>query len=143
MEFWLIWLIATGVLLIAELLTTTVWFLCMAIGTLCAVVCAVAGGGIVAQVITMFVGTIAALIFVLPHLKKVIAARNDHEAATNADALIGRKALVTHDITPKNTGRVKLDGDSWQARATDSTTTFTAGTTVTVRAIDSIILIVE
>lgn len=143
MEYWLIWLIATGILLIAELLTTAVWFLCMAIGTICAVACAGFGGDIVAQAITMVVGTVAALVFVLPRVKKMLVKRNHRDAATNADAMIGRKAIVTHDITPGNTGRVKLDGDSWQARAADTSATFPAGSTITIRAIDSIVLIVE
>jgi len=143
MEYWLIWLIATGVLLIAELLTTTVWFLCMAIGTLCAVICAATCSSIVAQALIMAVGTIAALVFVMPRVKKMLVKRNDRENATNADAMIGRKATVTHDITPGSAGRVKLDGDSWQARAVDPSASFPAGTTVTIRALDSIILLVE
>lgn len=143
MEPWLIWLIATGLLLIAEMLTSAVWFLCIAIGTLFGLIASWCDTNITVQVITMAIGTILALVFIMPRIKKFVHKHNTHTDATNADAMIGRQATVTHDIAPGKLGRIKLDGDSWQARALNPQQYYPAGAVVTVHAIDSIILIVE
>ncbi len=143
MEPWLIWLIATGILLIAEMLTSAVWFLCIAIGTLFGLIASLCDGGTVVQVVTMAAGTILALVFIMPRIKKIVHRRSTRADATNADAMIGRQATVTHDIVPGRLGRVKLDGDSWQARAKNPDCSYPAGSVVTIHAIDSIILTVE
>ena len=51
MELWIIWLIATAVLLIVELLSNVVATLCMAVGCFVASILALLGFGVVAQVI--------------------------------------------------------------------------------------------
>ena len=63
------------------------------------------------------------------------------EVLTNADALIGRQAIVTEEINPdKNTGRVKIDGDDWKAEASE---VLAVGEKVEVVSRDSIILKVK
>ena len=65
------------------------------------------------------------------------------EVKTNADAIIGRKAIVTEEINmTKNTGRVKLDGDDWKA-VTDSAEVLPVGETVEIVARESLILSVK
>ncbi|GGG09799.1 membrane protein [Rhodococcoides trifolii] len=51
------------------------------------------------------------------------------------EALTGKSAVVLEDVGGQS-GRVKLDGDVWTARALDSTETYEVGMTVTVMKID-------
>ena len=62
---------------------------------------------------------------------------------TNADALVGATALVTEQIdNVRETGEVKLNGQHWSARTADDRI-IEAGTTVTVKEIHGVKLIVE
>ena len=62
--------------------------------------------------------------------------------ATNADALIGRQAIVSEDIKPVVGGRVKVDGDDWKAVTADGKS-IEAGKVVKILKLDSVILTVE
>ena len=66
----------------------------------------------------------------------------DKEVATNADALIGRQALVSEEIKPVVGGRVKVDGDDWKAVTADGKSV-EAGKAVKILKVDSVILTVE
>lgn len=68
--------------------------------------------------------------------------RTGREARTGMDALLGRKAVVTNEIRPGDTGRVRIDGDNWQAVAPGVNFTIHKGTETVVTAYDSIILTV-
>lgn len=56
------------------------------------------------------------------------------------DALLGRTAIVSEEITPGRPGRVRIDGDNWQVVADSSSDTVRRGTEVVVTGYDSIIL---
>ena len=62
---------------------------------------------------------------------------------TNVDALVGEEAVVLEDITPHNTGLVKVKGQNWTAVAYDKDATILKDTTVKVKAIEGVKLIVE
>ena len=66
----------------------------------------------------------------------------DADVATNADALIGRQALVSEEIKPVVGGRVKVDGDDWKAVTADGKSV-EAGKAVKILKVDSVILTVE
>lgn len=59
------------------------------------------------------------------------------------DALLGRRATVTHEIRPGRLGRARIDGDNWQVQAPGVGHVIPAGREVTVTSYDSIILTVE
>lgn len=139
MEVWTIWLIAASVLIIIEVMTQTMWSLCLTSGCLAAMVCALCGADIAWQVCSFGIFSITAYILLLPVFRRWHS--RTRESRTGMDALPGRKATVTEDIRPGHLGRVRIDGDSWQARAA-SEETITAGAEVTVIAYDSIILTV-
>ena len=62
---------------------------------------------------------------------------------TNADALLGRKAIVSERIdAAQHTGRVAVDGDDWKAVSSDGAV-IEKGTEVTIVKMDSIILTVK
>lgn len=65
------------------------------------------------------------------------------DVKTNQDALINKNGTVSEEINHfKNSGRIKIDGDDWKAKAFDNEI-IQIGTIVTVVEIDSIVLIVK
>lgn len=146
MSVWIIWLIAAAVLVIIEVLSQMVWTLCLAIGCLAATVAALCGADIAVQLISVAVATLLAFAVIAPRLRKLLHSARKKEARddrTGMDALLGRKGIVTHEIKPGELGRVKIDGDSWQAAAPGIETAIKRGESVTVTAYDSIILTVN
>ena len=143
MSVWIIWLIAAALLLIVEVLTQMMWALCLSIGSAAAMACSLAGLGLGWQVASFAVLSMAAYLILLPVFKKWHARTAEREARTGMDALLGRRATVTHAIRPGHLGRARIDGDNWQVQAPGCHETIPAGTEVAVTAYDSIILTVE
>jgi membrane protein implicated in regulation of membrane protease activity len=85
------------------------------------------GDTIVAAVVFALV-SIGLVTFARPWLKRRMHGDLIH---TNADALIGRKAVAVSIVTPEG-GQVKLDGDVWSARAFDDKNDISPGASVTI-----------
>ena len=69
--------------------------------------------------------------------------RKSKDVKTNADALIGRKAVVSERIdAEQHSGRVAVDGDDWKAVSADGSV-IEKGATVEIIQRDSIILTVR
>lgn len=94
------------------------------------------------QIVLFSSGTLLSFFLVRPVMKKV-AYKYSEGRKTNVDAMIGRLAKVTENISNENhRGRVLLDGDNWQARSLDNDE-IPAGTTVEIVQLKSIVLIVK
>lgn len=94
------------------------------------------------QIVFFSAGTLLSFFLVRPVMKKYAYHRSE-DVKTNTDALVGRQATVTEEISNENNqGRVLLDGDNWQARSL-SNETIPAGTIVEIVQLNSIILIVK
>jgi membrane protein implicated in regulation of membrane protease activity len=133
MPAWLVWLIIAGVLAGGEAATGTFVLLMMSGGAVGGAVAAAAGGGLLLQVIVALVVTLGFVWLVRP---VAIRHMNPGPAAiTGAEALIGRDAIVLHQVT-RDDGRVRLNGAEWSARAKDPRQDLPAGTRVSVVAID-------
>ena len=142
MSAWQIWILIALLFFVIEIATSGFAVICFSIGALVAAVAAIAGAGIVAQVVWFSIGSFVAFITVRPVLLKYFHSKK-HEVPTNTDALIGRTAIVSEAIDPAaNSGRVAIDGDDWKAVSEDDTP-IPAGHKVTVTAINSIILTVK
>ncbi|HET7902278.1 MAG TPA: NfeD family protein [Candidatus Nanopelagicales bacterium] len=129
MDAWIVWLIAAGVLVVAELLTTSLVFAMMAGGAASAAIVAALGGGTVFQVAAFAVVSTALLLGVRP-----IARRHLHTPSsirTGVAALVGAEAEVLEVVSGKD-GRVKLSGEIWSARAYDGHSEFVPGESVRV-----------
>ncbi len=63
------------------------------------------------QIYLFTTGLFLSFIGVRPLLKKL-----DVDKSTNSDRLIGMEAIVTEEIKENSLGRVKIDGDFWQAK---------------------------
>ena len=115
MELWIVWLIVATLLLVVELITGFIAALCLAVGALVASVCGIFGFGIEVQLIALVVGVILAFIFLAPFVNR---------------------------LRKRRSGRVRIDGDSWQIKSKDGDV-IRHGTKVKVVGYDSIILIVK
>jgi membrane protein implicated in regulation of membrane protease activity len=119
MEIYVVWLITALVLLIVELFTASFGVVCFSFGAAAAGLAAYCGLSTMWQLLIFSVVSFIAFVFVRPFVVKFLLKKKD-EVLTNADAIVGRIAVVTEEINPdKNTGRVKIDGDDWKAEASD------------------------
>ena len=146
MSAWLWWLCATFVLLIFEVLTGTIAALCLAVGCALSCVAALFGASVVAQALIASIGSVVAFAVVGPALKKFYKRRrNNNKYVTGMDALIGRVAVVTQEVTntQADNGRVKIDGDSWVAFTNSPNQPIPVGEKVIIEAYDSIVLRVK
>ena len=135
-----IWLIAAVIFIIIEAMTvglTTIWF---AAGAFVALVLALFKVGAVPQVAVFL---IVSLVLLGTTRKVFVNKLKTGSQKTNVDALVGEEAVVLEDITPHNTGLVKVKGQNWTAVAYDKEATIPKDTTVKVKAIEGVKLIVE
>ncbi len=142
MSPWLIWLCAALILLLVEVLTQAVWSFCLAIGCLVASILSLFTPSLAAQGISIGIGAVLAWLLLAPLVRKWEQKRSK-TVRTGMDALLGRTAVVIEDIRPGELGRVRIDGDCWQVRASGAESSIRRGTEVTVISYDSIILTVE
>lgn len=142
LEIWHLWIIAAAVLIIIELFSGMVATFCLAIGCVFACFAALFGAGIGVQLLALALGTVLAFMLIPPLVKKHRKPSDPIPGASNMDALIGRTGKVVEAIHPGEMGRVKIDGDNWQAVAPNGGW-YEKGSTVRVTGYDSIILSVE
>jgi membrane protein implicated in regulation of membrane protease activity len=134
------WAVATVAFIILELATVglaSIWF---ALGALCALIATLLGAPLWLQIVLFAVVSVATLLLTRPLAKKYI---NSRATATNADRVIGRKAVVKERIDElEGTGAVLADGKMWSARTTDGSSA-EVDDIVIVREIRGVKLIVE
>ena len=136
--FWLITMILFIGFELATMGLTTMWF---ALGSLAALVVAAVGGPVWLQVIVFFVVSLLALFGFRNHTKDHF---NRNRVKTNADSLIGRKGIVTEEVSNVYaTGQVTVAGQEWTARSVDDSVTLEKGEMVVIRSISGVKLMVE
>lgn len=142
MQAYLIWLIIAFALVIFEICSATFGAICFAIGAGFSALVAGLGLDLTWQIIVFAVVSLLTFIFLRPFMLKFLD-RNAKDVKTNADALLGRKAIVSERIdAAQHTGRVAIDGDDWKAVSSDGAV-IEKGTEVTIVKMDSIILTVK
>ena len=142
MSWWIIWLIVFVVMLIIEAATTalaTVWF---AAGALVAMIMDLCGAPHNLQIIVMaavsVVTFVICMIWIRPKLESL---RRANVQRTNADRLIGMEGVVIVPVNPiEGKGQVKVEGQVWSAKSEGA---IDEGTTVKIRAIEGVKLIVD
>lgn len=149
MDLWLIWMLAALVLFLIEIFTPGFAVACLSIGCLCScVLAAIAPATLNWQIALFVVASLLAFLFVRPFALKILSRRAERkgEYKSNMESLIGRKATVIEEIPAEDAGRVKVDGDEWQAvlsREIDDRHNIPVGAKVVIVSYDSIILTVK
>jgi len=118
MEPWLLWLIAAVIFGVGEIATLGFFLAPFAGGALLAALVAGLGGGtLISLVVFLLVsGVLLAALRPLARSHKRMPA----QLRTGTASLVGRTAMVTERIhNDEGTGCVKLQGESWTARAFD------------------------
>lgn len=143
MEYYQIWLIAAIVLVIIELLTAGFGVICFAVGALFSALAAFLGvDSLVWQLLIFAVASVLCFIFLRPVVLRFLD-KKSKDVKTNADALIGKTAVVSETIdSSANQGRVAVDGDDWKAVSADGSV-INKGEKVEIVSRDSIILTVK
>jgi membrane protein implicated in regulation of membrane protease activity len=133
MTDWVLWLIAAGVLGVAEMLTLTFVLGMVAVAAAAAAVTALLGLPPAVQISAFAVVSVMLLGVVRP-----IARRHHQTPAslqTGAAALVGRRARAVTDVDHSG-GQVRIGGEIWTARPYDEHAHIPAGTAVDVVEID-------
>ena len=118
-EMTFLWIGAIIVFGVVEALTAglvSIWFVP---GAVAGLIAAMAGLGILSQLVLFLAVSAAALAATRPLVKKLSAAKT---VPTNADRVLGERGKVTETIDNENsTGTVYIDGKTWTARSADGT----------------------
>jgi membrane protein implicated in regulation of membrane protease activity len=143
MEPWIFWLIAFILLAVVEVVTQWLTTFCLAVGCLVAMICQLAGVSFSYQLMALGISALVSFVVAAPYFQKLHQRKGEKSKnQSNMDALIGRKATVIAAIGADQPGRVKVDGDSWQARSVDGSA-INQQNQVEIVGYDSIILIVK
>ncbi|MEU3049414.1 MULTISPECIES: NfeD family protein [unclassified Streptomyces] len=130
---WFVWLLAAAALGVAEYFTLTLVLGLVAGAALVAAVVAGLGVGLLGQLVALAVAAAAGLVLVRP-----VALRHMTQAPLTregSDALIGRRAEVTQEVTASS-GLIRVSGEDWSARAIDESQVIPVGALVDVMEID-------
>ena len=137
-NLWAAWAIIALVCLITELFTGSFYIMCFSVGAIAAVLVSFFGD-IYVQLAVFIVVSFTSIFLVRPLVMRWLHPEHDF-VPSNADAIMGRMAMVSQDIPANGYGRVALDGDDWKATAKES---LSKGEKVIIVDRDSIILTVE
>jgi membrane protein implicated in regulation of membrane protease activity len=141
MDGWLLWLIAAIVFGVGEILTTGLVLAPFALGAVLAAVVAAMGASDLIGLIVFLAVAIAALSALRPIARRHM--RQPPRLRTGAAALVGRNATVLDRIAnDDDIGSVRLDGETWRARAYDDDDVFEPGARVQVIEIRGVTAVV-
>ena len=129
------WLVVAIVAAIIEVSIPTFGVIFVSLAAVIAAVAAWLGLGFIPQLLLFVVALALSLALLRPRLMARLSGRG---VPSRIEPLIGKEAVVTHDIeTTVGAGRVNVGGEDWAARAT---TPLTAGTRVRIVGADGIVL---
>jgi membrane protein implicated in regulation of membrane protease activity len=131
--WWLLWLVVAGILAVGEFFTLTLALGLLAAAALSASVAAALGASVPIQLLAFAVTGGVALVAVRPVAKRHLALPPG--SREGSDALIGRTALVTREVTLAG-GLVNLSGEEWSARPYDEDLVIPPGVRVDVLLIE-------
>lgn len=134
------WIVASVLLFILEILTPGFVLACFGVGALGALIPALLGLGLVWQIGAFCIVSFLALFLLRPFVQRI--SRGKKEIKTAADSLVGSIGVVSETIE-NGRGRVAIDGDHWRAESEEPGQTLEKGTKVRVVARESIVLTVK
>ena len=139
-EMTILWIGAIIVFGVVEALTAglvSIWFVP---GAVAGLIAAMAGAGVLVQLVLFLAVSAAALAATRPLVKKLSAGKT---VPTNADRVLEEQGKVTETIDNGNArGAVYVDGKTWTARSADDAV-IPAGARVRIEGIDGVKLLVR
>ena len=142
MDAWHWWVIIALIFVVVEMFTTGFAVMCISFGCLFGAAASALDWDVKWQLLAFAVGTVLAFLTVRPLVYKFFY-KKSHEVKTNADALVGRRAIVTERIEGElHPGRVKVDGDDWKAVSLEAAP-IEVGEAVEITAVNSVILTIK
>lgn len=134
---WVAAILLFGIVEAATAALVSIWFV---VGAVVALIAAILGVGIWAQITVFVLASAVALALTRPLMKKLVDTK---AVPTNADRVLGVVCKVTEPIDNENsTGAVYVDGKTWSARSVDGSTV-SVGTQVTVESMEGVKLFVK
>jgi membrane protein implicated in regulation of membrane protease activity len=132
MPAWLVWLIASGVLAIAEALSLDLVLIMLAAAALATAGAAALGAPVLVQVAVFAIVAAGTVGVVRPIAKRRLQLPSAEK--TGIERLHGRNAVVIRTVDAHG-GRVRLAGEEWSAESYDPNQVLPVGTTVQVMEI--------
>jgi membrane protein implicated in regulation of membrane protease activity len=136
---WVIWVVAAVLLVVIEVTTLDLTFLMLASGAAAGAAAAGFGLPVWGQLAVAVPVALAMVVAVRPIALRHM--RQPLETRTGVAALVGSQAVVLERVDAE-TGRVKLAGEVWSARAFDPEAVHEPGATVDVAEIQGAIALV-
>lgn len=144
MSNWQIWVVASALLLVAEMFAPGFWLASVAIGCLAGGLAGLLPIGLLGQVLVFAAATVGSLFGLRPVLVRRFLRARGMEVRTNMDALAGKSGVVTRQFDPvTRVGRVTVDGEDWRGTLAEGTPALEPGTRVVVVLVDGSTLVVE
>lgn len=117
MEWWAIWLIVAGVLLIVEMLTLTFYLLWLGLGALVAVLTALLfPDSFIVQALAGAIAAVVLTVFTKQLTRRFRESRGYRDAVNE---LVGKQGIVLEDIAPDRPGIVKVGSETWSATSVE------------------------
>src|SRR5207244_5498708 len=117
MHEWQVWLVASLLLFVAEMLAPGFWLLSVAVGCLAAGVVSLFVPGATVPALSFAAGTLLSLVGIRPFLLRHLHPSGS-AIRTNVDALAGKVGIVSERVDPvTGKGRVLVEGEDWRAGA--------------------------
>src|SRR5437667_5600391 len=117
MHEWQVWLVASLLLFVAEMLAPGFWLLSVAVGCLTAGVVSLVVPGAIVPALSFAAGTLLSLVGIRPFLLRHLHPSGT-AIRTNVDALAGKVGVVSERIDPgTGKGRVLVEGEDWRGAA--------------------------
>ena len=140
-HLWEAWTVVALLFLAAEVAAGDFFMTCFAVGAALSAIAALCGAGLYVTIGVFALCSLLCIFFVRPFVLKCLHSRRC-ERKSNADALIGRRAVVREAIPAGGAGYVAIDGDMWRSVSADGSG-IPEGTAVEVVSRESIILTVK
>lgn len=144
MSNWQIWIVASALLLVAEMFAPGFWLASVAVGCLAAGLAGLAPIGLLGQVLVFAGTTVGSLFGLRPVLVRRFLHSRGMEVRTNTEALVGKSGVVVQRFDPvTRLGRVKVEGEDWRGALIEGGAALEPGTRIMVVQVDGSTLLVE
>jgi membrane protein implicated in regulation of membrane protease activity len=117
----LIWFVIGFILILMEFALPGLITIFFGIGAwIVALLCLIVNIPLTPQLLIFIIGSVLPLVFLRNRFKSILAGRSIIEPEVNVNELeefLGKKGVVTEQISPEKKGRIEFRGSTWSAEA--------------------------